>query len=96
MTFESYTDNYTLDRPGFGKVFLDADGVDAIHIVPRNNDHYQYSEIDEACRRVRALTASFPHVVAYGQNMGMGGYGALRRCIGDSSRIDFQIERSAC
>lgn len=78
VTFESYTDNYTLDRPGFGEVFLDANSVDAIHIIPRNNDRCQYSEIDEACRRVRALTASFPHVVAYGQSMGMGGYGALR------------------
>lgn len=76
VTFESYTDNRTLDRPGFGEVFFDANEIDAIHIVPRNNDWYQYPEIDEACRRVRALTASYPHVVAYGQSM--GGYGAIR------------------
>ena len=76
VTFESYTDNRTLDRPGFGEVFFDANGIDAIHIVPRNNDWYQYPEIDEACCRIRALTASYPHVVAYGQSM--GGYGAIR------------------
>jgi tetratricopeptide (TPR) repeat protein len=76
VTFESYTDNRTLDRPGFGEVFFDANGIDAIHIIPRNNDWYQYHEIDEACRRVRALTAPYPHVVAYGQSM--GGYGAIR------------------
>ncbi len=76
VTFESYTDNRTLDRPGFGEVFFDASGIDAIHIVPRNNDWYQYPEIDEACRRVRALTAPYPHVVAYGQSM--GGYGTIR------------------
>lgn len=76
MTFESYTDNRTLDRPGFGEVFFDANGIDAIHIVPRNNDWYQYPEIDEVCRRVRELTASYSHVVAYGQSM--GGYGAIR------------------
>lgn len=76
VTFESYTDNRTLDRPGFGEVFFDANEIDAIHIIPRNNDWYQYPEIDEACRRVRQLTASYPHVVAYGQSM--GGYGAIR------------------
>lgn len=76
VTFESYTDNRTLDRPGFGEVFFDANGIDAIHIVPRNNDWYQYPEIEEACRRVRELTVAYPHVVAYGQSM--GGYGAIR------------------
>jgi hypothetical protein len=76
VTFDSYTDNRSLDRPGFGEAFFDTNGIDAIHIVPRNNDWYQYPEIDEACRRVRELTASYPHVVAYGQSM--GGYGAIR------------------
>lgn len=76
VTFESYTDSRTLDRPGFGEVFFDANGIDAIHIVPRNNDWYQYPEIEEACRRVRELTTSYPRVVAYGQSM--GGYGAIR------------------
>ena len=121
VTFESYTDNRTLDRLGFGEVFFDANGIDAIHVIPRNNDWYQYPEIDEVCRRVRKLTASYPHVVAYGQSM--GGYGAIRlggrigahvalaispqfsidpavapfepRWFGDSTRIDFGIERSA-
>lgn len=59
VTFESYTDNRTLDRPGFGEVFFDANGIDAIHIVPCNNDWYQYPEIDEACRRVRELTTTY-------------------------------------
>lgn len=76
VTFDSYTDNRSLDRPGFGEVFFDTNGIDAIHIIPRNNDWYQYPEIDEACRRVRALTASYAHIVAYGQSM--GGYGAIR------------------
>lgn len=76
VTFDSYTDNRTLDRPGFGEVFFDTNGIDAIHFVPRNNDWYQYPEINEACRRVRDLTAPYPHVVAYGQSM--GGYGAIR------------------
>lgn len=76
MTFESYTDNRSLDRPGFGEVFFDANGIDAIHITPRNNDWYQYPEIEEACRRIRTLTTSYPRVVAYGQSM--GGYSAIR------------------
>lgn len=76
VTFESYTDNRTLDRPGFGENFFDANGIDAIHVIPRNNDWYQYPEIDEVCRRVLELTERYPHVVAYGQSM--GGYGAIR------------------
>lgn len=76
VTFESYTDSRTLDRAGFGEVFFDTNGIDAIHVIPRNNDWYQYAEIDEACRRVHELTATYPHVVAYGQSM--GGYGAIR------------------
>jgi hypothetical protein len=82
VTFESYIDNRTLDRPGFGEVFFDANGIDTIHVIPRNNDWYQYPEAEEACRRVRELTASYPHVVAYGQSM--GSYGAIRLggCVG--------------
>lgn len=76
VTFESYTDNRSVDRPGFGEVFFDANSIDAIHVIPRNNDWYQYPEIDEACHRIHELTASYPHVIAYGQSM--GGYGAIR------------------
>ena len=121
VTFDSYTDTRTLDRPGFGETFFDVNGIDAIHIIPRNNDWYQYPEIDEACRRIRDVTASYANVVTYGQSM--GGYGAIRlggrvgarmalaispqfsidpavvpfepRWVGDASRIDFGIERSA-
>lgn len=85
VTFESYTDTRTLDRPGFGEVFFDANGIDAIHIIPRNNDGYQYPEIDKACRRIRELSACYPHVVAYGQKM--GGYGAIRL----SGRVGAQV-----
>ncbi len=76
VTFESYTDNRTLDRPGFGEVFFDINSIDAIHVIPRNNDWYQYPEIDEVCRRILELTKRYPHVVAYGQSMGR--YGAIR------------------
>lgn len=76
VTFDSYTDYRTLNRPDFGEVFFDANGIDAIHIIRRNNDWYQYPETEEACRRIRELTACYPHVVAYGQSM--GGYGAIR------------------
>jgi len=47
VTFESYTDNRTLDRPGFGEAFFDTNDIDALHVIPRNNDWYQYPEIDE-------------------------------------------------
>lgn len=76
MTFEPYTGARTPDRPSFGEVIFEANGIDTIHIIPRNNDWYQHPEAEEACRQVRELTTSYPHVVAYGQSM--GGYYATR------------------
>lgn len=76
VTFDSFTDFRTLDRPGFGESFLDGAGVNAIHVIPRENAWYQHSEMLDAMARVHAATRRYRRVVTYGSSM--GGYAALR------------------
>ena len=76
VTFDSYTDNRTLDRPGFGEAYFRARGVDAIHVLSRDNHWYQYPELPEAIAAIRAATAGYDRVIAYGSSM--GGFAALR------------------
>jgi tetratricopeptide (TPR) repeat protein len=76
VTFDSFTDYRTLDRPGFGEAFLDGAGVDAIHVIPRDNTWYQNPDMLDAMARVHEATRDYARVVAYGSSM--GGYAALR------------------
>lgn len=76
VTFDSFTDFRTLDRPGFGEAFLDGAGVDAIHVIPRENAWYQHAEMLDAMASVHAATRHYRRVVTYGSSM--GGYAALR------------------
>jgi tetratricopeptide (TPR) repeat protein len=76
VTFDSFTDVRALDRTGFGEAFLDGAGVDAIHIIPRENAWYQYPEMLDAMACVHAATSDYARVVSYGSSM--GGYAALR------------------
>lgn len=76
VTFASYTDDRTLDRPGFGEEHFRARGVDAIHVLSRENRWYQHPELMDALAAVAAATAGYERVIAYGSSM--GGYGALR------------------
>ena len=76
VTFDSYSDAQTLDRPGFGEEFFQKLGVDAVHIIGRQNDWYQYPELLEAAAIVRSFLASRERVISYGSSM--GGYAAIR------------------
>ena len=76
VTFDSYTDNRTLDRPGFGEEHFRGRGIDAIHVLSRENRWYQHSELDEALATVAAAVAGYERVIAYGSSM--GGFAALR------------------
>jgi tetratricopeptide (TPR) repeat protein len=76
VTFDSFTDFRALDRTGFGEMFLDGAGVDAIHIIPRENAWYQHPEMLDAMACVHAATRDYARVVSYGSSM--GGYAALR------------------
>jgi hypothetical protein len=76
VTFGSYTNDYSLDRQGFAEDFLRDEGIDAVHVLNRDNRWYQYAEMDEALAAVAAVTTRYGRVFTYGSSM--GGYAALR------------------
>jgi hypothetical protein len=76
VAFDSFTDNRTLDRAGFGEHFLQSRGIDAIHVLSRENDWYQYPEMTQAMAAVHAATRGYDRVVTYGSSM--GAYAAIR------------------
>lgn len=76
VTFASYTDDRTLDRPGFGEEFFAARGIDAIHVLSRDNRWYQHPELPEALAAIAAATEGYARTIAYGSSM--GGFAALR------------------
>ena len=76
VTFDSFTDDRTLDRAGFGQVFLNEAGIDAIHVIARDNDWYQYADMEDAMAAVRAASSRYRRVTTYGSSM--GGYAAIR------------------
>ena len=76
VTFDSFTDDRTLDRPGFGQVFLDESGIDAIHVIARDNDWYQYADMADAMLAVKEAAGRYGRVTTYGSSM--GGYAAIR------------------
>ena len=76
VTFDSYSDDRSLDRRGFGEEFLRSRSIDAIHFVSRENDWYQYPEMPAVTAAVAELVKGYARVVAYGSSM--GGYAAIR------------------
>jgi len=75
VTFASYTDNRTLDRPGFGEEHFRARRIDAIHVLSRENRWYQHPELMDSLAAVAAAAAGYERVIAYGSSM--GGFAAL-------------------
>lgn len=86
VTFDSYTDRIGLDRPGFGEQYFAPRGIDAVHVVSRANDWYQYAELPAALAAIATVAGGYGQVVAYGSSM--GGYAALAfggRCGADAA-----------
>ena len=76
VTFDSFTDHRTLDRPGFGEQFLRINEIDAFHVIPRENRWYDHLEMAAAMAAVHAATRGYDRVVTYGSSM--GAYAAIR------------------
>ena len=77
VTFGSYTNEPSLDRPGFGEEFLRRAGIDAIHVINRHNRWYQHPEREAALATVAAAVARHhDRAITYGSSM--GGYAAFR------------------
>lgn len=89
VTFDSYTDLRTLDRSGFGEDFLRSRGIDAVHVLSRDNYWYQHPELPEALAAIAASTGRYEHVFAYGSSM--GGFAALHYGSGCGARVGIAI-----
>ena len=76
VTFHSYTDHRTLEREGFGEGFLASRGVNAVHILSRDNEWYLLPDIELALEAAAKAVASFERVSVYGSSM--GAYAAMR------------------
>jgi tetratricopeptide (TPR) repeat protein len=76
VTFDSYSDDRSLERDGFGQHFFASHNIDAVHFLSRENDWYQYAELPAVAVRVAELVKGYRRVVSYGSSM--GGYGAIR------------------
>ncbi len=76
VTFDSFTDHRTLERPGFGQNFFDINKIDAVHVIPHDNDWYHYPQMAEAMAHVHAATRGYRRVMTYGSSM--GAYAAIR------------------
>lgn len=76
VTFDSFTDQTTLDRPGFGEGFFLNRRVPAVHVISRDNRWYQEADLPAALDAARVVTARYPRVVSYGSSM--GGFAAVR------------------
>ena len=76
VTFDSFTDRRTLDREGFGEAFFASRGVNAIHVLSRDNDWYLLPDIELALAAAAKAAGSFDRVSAYGSSM--GAYAAIR------------------
>lgn len=76
VTFDHYSNEGGLERPGFGEHFLASEGLSAIHFICRDNDWFQYEETLAACEVARAFLSSSERTLAYGSSM--GAYAAIR------------------
>jgi hypothetical protein len=76
VAFDPYTDNRRLDRTAFGELFAERYKLDMVFVLSRDNDWYQYEELQEALAPVAELSGAYDRVISYGSSM--GGYAAIR------------------
>lgn len=76
VSFDSYTDNNDLNRPGFGEDFFFKSEIDSIHVISRTNTWYQYPKMDEVIKNISNISSNYERVFTYGSSM--GGYAAIR------------------
>jgi lysophospholipase L1-like esterase len=76
ITFDSYSDQGLLERPGFGENFLSSRQIDALHVIPRDNRWYQYPELPEVASLLCGIAGNYARTITYGSSM--GGYAAIR------------------
>jgi hypothetical protein len=70
ITFTAWSEEPSLDKAGFGETFLTKYGFDAVHVICRDNQWYQYADIRAALDAAAARTALYRNRVAMGWSMG--------------------------
>jgi GDSL-like Lipase/Acylhydrolase family len=76
VTFHSYTDERRLEREGFGEDFMASRGVNAIHVIERDNFWFLLPDIEQALHVAAKVARRFDQVSSYGSSM--GAYAAIR------------------
>lgn len=76
VTFDSLNHDLSLERPGFGEIWLWMAGYDAVHVVSSQNAWYQHGELPQLLAQVKARSLGRCATVTYGSSM--GGYAAVR------------------
>ena len=75
VTFASFTNDQRVDRPGFAEDFLAGEGIDAIHVITRDNRWYDYPAIGKVLEAIRHSAVGYARIATYGSSM--GGFAAL-------------------
>lgn len=76
ITFGSYTDDFCLDREGYGESFFIKNKISAIHIINRDNVWYNYDDFYLALDLIKKYLINGQSIFTYGSSM--GGYGAIK------------------
>ncbi len=93
VTFAGLGAGFGAEAPGFAEGFCDRHGLDAVHVLCRGDDWYQYADMPEALDAVADAGRGYGGLVTYGASM--GGYQAVkaagrlgaRRCVAVSPQI---------
>jgi hypothetical protein len=77
VSFQPWNDTRTsVDCDGFGEDFFCKRLIDAIHVIPRDNNWYHVPGIFDAVQRIADCAGGYKRAIGYGCSM--GGYGALK------------------
>lgn len=63
-------------RDGLSRETLRKTGIDAVHVVPKGNDWYQYDEMPALLDQIKIRSTAYSEIVTYG--LSMGGTAALQ------------------
>ncbi|PYD81255.1 hypothetical protein CFR80_12620 [Komagataeibacter oboediens] len=69
-------DQFLPESEGFGEFFFAKNGIDAIHVISKSNEWYQYGEMKDIINIILKYKSSYRNVFAYG--ISMGAYAAIR------------------
>ena len=76
VTFAGLGAGFGPDAPGFAEGFCARHGLDAVHVLCRGDDWYQYADMPAALEAVAEAGRGYGGLVTYGASM--GGYQAVK------------------